>query len=506
MSPAAIRTRSFRSVYSRSVILLTFTNVVIFMVVALVYYGIVSIAIVRQQSNQLSATASAVAEVMTRSIDPETGQIIGVNTLDYLNFAAESTRSYAWVINKDNDLILKTGIPIPLIEHLSFSIMGFYHVPPNLLAGSLAPSTGLTRTNGLDGTLAGQPEDWITAAAPLKTPAGVYFGEVQLHRMIDYSSRDSWYMTNGIAFSFIVALIIALLIIGTLSYTITRPIRLLSAAAERVARGDLSTRVVIPGIANDTTSTPLVTDDLTSLVHTMNHMIEMLNNQERDRRDFISSVSHDLRTPITSIRGFVEGMLDGTIAPGRYLHYLEIVKNESIRMQNLINGMFEMNLLESGKSYKMSAFDINQVLREAVVGLEPLLSGKKIGVQIDIPDSGHTRLVAIGDREAISRVVYNILTNAIQFTPKEGTIAITSSMARSKQLEVSIEDSGPGINENDIGKVFDRFYKQDRSRTSKGAGLGLFICRAILSAHGQKITLTKSELGGARFTFTLAAP
>lgn len=506
MGPAVSANRSFKSVYSRSVILLTFTNVVIFMVIALVYYGIVSIAIVRQQSSQLHNVASAVAEVMSRGLDPKSGQLTGTNMLDYLNFAAESTSSTAWVINQDGDIVLKTGVPLPMINRLSFSSRGFYTVPSALLAGPAAGRTGITQTNGLDGVFEGQEDDWVTAAVPLRTPSGVYFGEVQLHRKIDYSSRDSWYMTNGIATSFILALVVALLIIGTLSHTITRPIRLLSEAAERVARGDLSARVVIPGIDTTTNNTPLVTDDLTSLVRTMNHMIDMLNHQERDRRDFISSVSHDLRTPITSIRGFVEGMLDGTIAPGRYLHYLEIVKNESIRMQNLINSMFEMNLLESGKSYKMGVFDINQVLREAVVGLEPLLSEKKLGVQIDIPDSGHSRLLVIGDREAISRVVYNILTNAIQFTPREGIIAIASRQGRNKHIEVSIEDSGPGINEHDAGKVFDRFYKIDRARTGKGAGLGLFICRAILSAHGQRITVDKSDLGGARFTFTLASP
>jgi signal transduction histidine kinase len=506
MSLVTVRNRAARSVYSRSIIMLTFTNVAIFMVIMLVYYGVVSVAIVRQQSSQLTSVASAVAEVMTRSIDPISGQVVGVNTFDYLNFAAESTSSIAWVINKDGEIILKTGIPILLLDKLPISSKGYYRVPPNLLAGADAPKTGVTETNGLDEVFSGQTTDWITAAIPLWTEAGDYFGEVQLHRKMDYSSRDSWYMTNGIVFSFIIALIIALLIIGTLSHTITHPIRLLAEAAEKVARGDLSARVVIPGVNNDSNVSPLLTDDLTSLVSTMNHMIEMLNYQEHDRRDLISSISHDLRTPITSIRGFVEGMLDGTIPQERYKHYLEIVKNESIRLQNLVSSMFEMSLLESGKTYKMSAFDINQVIRGAVVGLEPLLSEKKIGVQIDIPDAGHSKLLAIGDRDAISRVVYNILTNAIQFTPKDGIIAITTHMAKSKLLEVTIEDSGPGVSDNEVGKVFDRFYKSDRSRTGKGSGLGLFICRSILSAHGQKISISKSELGGARFVFTLAAP
>ncbi len=506
MNPKTGRAPSFRSVYSRSVILLTFTNVLIFIIIAMAYYGVVSISIVRQQSGQLTSVANAVADVVRRGIDPQTGELNSSHLLDYLNFAAESTGSTAWVVNRDGEIVLKTGVPVPLLDQLGFTPRGFYEVPDALLIGSQPDSDGVTQANGLDGSFVGQPDDWVTAAVPMRTPSGQYLGEIQLHRKIDYSSRDSWYMTGGVASSFILALIVALLIIGTLSHTITRPIRLLSEAAERVARGDLSARVKIPGVDTERKDEPIITDDLTSLVKTMNHMIDMLNHQERDRRDFIASVSHDLRTPITSIRGFVEGMLDGTIAPGRYEHYLEIVKNESVRLQNLINTMFEMNLLESSMAYKMGAFDINQLLRESIVSLEPMLSEKKITVRVDMPDSGHDKLLAFGDRDAIRRVVYNIITNAIQFTPLEGTIAVSTRKSRYKMIEVSIEDSGPGVRDEDNDKVFDRFYKRDRSRTGKGSGLGLFICRTILSAHGQRIKVDKSELGGARFTFTLSAP
>ena len=184
----------------------------------------------------------------------------------------------------------------------------------------------------------------------------------------------------------------------------------------------------------------------------MNDMIDKLANQERDRKDFISSVSHDLRTPITSIRGFVEGMLDGTIPEDKYGHYLEIVKQEVLRLQTLINTMFEGSVMESEKSLNQTVFDINQVIREDIIGLESLLSTKNLDVQTDFLKDGEGRLLVIGDREAINRVVYNIVSNAIRFTPQDGIIALTTRKSgRPKEIEP----------EQVLAYIFDRFYKVD---------------------------------------------
>jgi signal transduction histidine kinase len=352
--------------------------------------------------------------------------------------------------------------------------------------------------------------NWLTAAWPVPTASGAYRGEIQIHYEQRPSSLTSFLLTSSLVTSFLAAFGIALLFIGILSRNITRPIRLLSNAADQVSRGDLSVRVVIPGI-NDQASlkgdSALVTDDLTVLVNTVNTMIEKLENQERDRKDFISSISHDLRTPITSISGFVEGMLDGTVPANRYQHYLGIVKQEALRLQTLVNTMFEANILAGERKIVPTVFDINEVIKEDVIGLEALLAEKRLGVQTDFLADDQGRLLAIGDREAINRVVYNIMSNAIRFTPADGIIALTTRRSgRPKEIEVIIEDSGPGIPENEYPYIFDRFYKIDKSRTAKGSGLGLHICRTILAAHGQRITVGRSDLGGARFTFTLSVP
>lgn len=491
------------SVYSRSVILLTFTNVVIFMMMALIYYGVVSVSLVRQQNRQLQATAQSLAVEISRTINPATGLADATAVSQSLTFAAHATSSAAWVVGKDGEILFKTTIPQQLTSRLIATATG-YRLPAGMIGGPTMPVAGLVAVNGLNASLEALSEDWSTAAVPLRRADGTYWGEVQLQHIISYEDRDTWFVVNGFTLSLVVALLVSLLIIGTLSHTITGPIRRMSEAADRVSKGDLTARVDIPGVEAEKQA--IITDDLTRLGTTINHMIDMLKDQERERRDFIASVSHDLRTPITSIRGFVEGMLDGTIPPARYMHYLDTVKTEALRMQNLINGMFEMTMLDSGTTrYQLRPFDINELLQQTVLGLEPQLKEKQLTANIQLLPISAARLMVLGDREAISRVVYNLLINAIQFTPPGGQISVSARQVKSRLVEVSIEDSGPGVSEADAQKIFERFYKVDRARTGKGSGLGLYICRSILSAHGQSIKVMPGELHGARFVFTLAA-
>lgn len=498
-----------RSVYARTIMQLTLAIVVVFSILGIVYYSIVSLETLRQQRDLLLNSSQAIAMVVSDGLDIN-GEVSDDDLDSYVNFAARSTRAIIWVVNFNGDIVLDSSIPGYVSDQLERSESGYYHLPSGYLATRGSGTTGVSVSGDFRGLFNASGSNWQSAAWPIPTATGVYRGEVQIHYEQQPSSLASFLMTSSLVTSFLAAFGIALLFIGILSRNITRPIRLLSNAADRVSRGDLSVRIVLPGIndpAGPTGDSALVTDDLTVLVTTMNTMIVKLENQEKDRKDFISSISHDLRTPITSISGFVEGMLDGTVPPDRYQHYLGIVKQEALRLQTLVNTMFEANLLTSDRKIAPTVFDINEVIKEDVIGLEALLSDKRLGVQTDFLTDEQGRLLAIGDREAINRVVYNILTNAIRFTPADGIIALTTRRSgRPKEIEIIIEDSGPGIPENEYPYIFDRFYKVDKSRTAKGSGLGLHICRTILAAHGQRIWVGKSDLGGARFTFTLSIP
>ena len=500
--------RLMHSLYGRTILQLGMAILIVFTLMGVVYYGIVTTASARQQSSQLLSSAKAIAEVVGPSFNATRGQITSSNVISYLNFTARSTGALVWVVDRNGLFAYQTSIPGAIISQLE-AADGQYTLPSTYRGGAVLGTSGLSTIGDFRGLFRSTGQRWISTVVPLPSPTGAYLGEIQLHRPVVTESFNSFLMTNSLLFSMLVAFLLALVFIGLLSRNITRPIRLLAKTADRVYRGDLSARVEWPGaVDRQASNQALVTDDLMVLVETMNSMIEKLEHQERGRRDFISSVSHDLRTPLTSVRGFVEGILDGTVPEEKIGTYLEIVKQEVLRLQNLVNTLSETSLYESGSVHlDETVFDINAVIKEDVYGLESLLNEKNIGVQTDFDESEQGRLLAVGDREAINRVVYNIISNAIRFSPQEGVIALTTRrVPRSHQLEIIIEDSGPGIPASDWPYIFDRFYKVDKSRTSKGSGLGLFICRTILSAHGQRIAVGDSDLGGAKFSFTLSAP
>jgi signal transduction histidine kinase len=504
------KSRLIHSLYARTILQLSLSILVVFLILGFVYYGIISVTTQRQQANQLLGSAQAISDVVSSSISVSTGDITDASVRSYVNFATRSTGAIVWVIDSDGEIVMQTGIPAEAQSRMIATDSGALKLPVKYLGTYESGLSGVTDIGDYNGLLRGSSK-WISAAWPLPSPTGAFAGEIQMHRVVSGGSVNSFLMTNSLLISFVIAFIVAIIFVWILSRNITRPIKLLSQAADRVYRGDLSARVKLPGRFGSESVDPerdaLVTDDLTVLVKTMNTMIEKLENQERDRKDFISSVSHDLRTPITSIKGFVEGMLDGTIPVDRYIHYLEIVKQEVHRLQSLVETMFETSVLESGSGMHQSVFDINELIKEDVIGLESFLQEKNLGVQTDFLEEDQNKLMVTGDRESISRVIYNVLSNAIRFTPEGGIIALTTRRTgRPREIEVIIEDSGPGIPDADLPYVFDRFYKADKSRTASGSGLGLYISRTILTAHGQRIHASRSEIGGARLSFTLNTP
>lgn len=501
--------RLIHSLYGRTILQLAMAILVVFTLMGVFYYGIVTTASARQQSSQLLYSAQAIAEVVGPSFNAASGEITSNQVISYLNFSARSTGAIVWVVDRRGAFAYQTNTPLMLVDQFK-QTDGSWLLSNAFRGGEETGTSGRATIGDFEGLFRITNRRWISAVVPLPSPTGAYIGEIQLHRPVVTESFNSFLMTNSLLLSMLVAFLLALGFIGLLSRNITRPIRLLAQTADRVYRGDLSARVELTGITGElqTENKAIVTDDLMVLVETMNSMIEKLEHQERDRRDFISSVSHDLRTPLTSIRGFVEGILDGTVPEAKIATYLEIVKQEVLRLQTLVNTLSEASRFESGKvQLDETVFDINAVIKEDIIGLETLLNEKNISVQTDFETSEQDRLLVVGDRAAISRVVYNILSNAIRYTPQDGIIALTTRrIGRAHQVEVIIEDSGPGIPTSDWPYIFDRFYTVDKSRTAKGSGLGLFICRSILAAHGQRIAVANSELGGTSLSFTLATP
>ena len=214
----------------------------------------------------------------------------------------------------------------------------------------------------------------------------------------------------------------------------------------------------------------------------------------------MANVSHELRSPITSIRGFAEGMADGVIPPEEHPKYLRLVANESKRLSGLIEDLLALSRLERDDvQLDLTVFDINEMLRRAVIRRMNDLDRKKIDVSCEFEED---TCPVKADSDRIEQVVINLLDNAIKFTPEGGSIQLESA-TKDRTVEITVRDSGPGVPPEDRDKVFDRFFTADRAHTAgKGTGLGLSISKRIMEMHGQSIRLLETEEGAA-FRFTL---
>ncbi len=287
------------------------------------------------------------------------------------------------------------------------------------------------------------------------------------------------------------AVLLAFLLSYIVAKRISRPISKLNAAAKAVAAGDFTKKVSAEPYG-----------ELGELIASFNYMTDALKEIDDSRSSFVSNVSHELRTPMTIISGFVEGILDGTIAEEDRVKYLNIVLSETQRLSRLVSDLLETSRLESGKAkLVMKPFDINELLRKGIISYEQAITDKKIDVEAEFM---YDQIYVNGAEDSIYRVIMNLLDNAVKFTPEGGVIRIKSAL-RGQKAEISVENTGEGISEKDIARIWERFYKTDKSRgmDKNGVGLGLYLVKTIINQHGNRIWAESREGEYTRFTFTL---
>ena len=311
---------------------------------------------------------------------------------------------------------------------------------------------------------------------------------------------------NVILIPAMVAMFIAIVLYAVFIYFSLMPVKDISQAIAKVAEGDYSVRVSPKYSDPNDYSTLSFNSEFNEMGRTVNKMIESLENQEHDREMFISSIAHDIRTPLTSINGFVTAMLDGTIPEEKQSHYLELIKQQTDRIRTLVTQMTEASSLSHPDPEMMEEFNINDMINDIVDNLEAQLTDKQIRV-IKSLDPG-PGIMVYGEAQQLCRVIINIITNAIKFTPMSGEIKIsTESNPKARKVFISVEDSGAGVEESKRQRIFESFYQADPSRKSEGFGLGLYICKQILAGHGQTIICDEGrELGGAKFVFSFPFP
>jgi signal transduction histidine kinase len=300
------------------------------------------------------------------------------------------------------------------------------------------------------------------------------------------------YIFKFFLYSSCIAIALSTLLLYFLVRRMTQPLKEINNAARIIAKGDFEERLDVKS-----------KDEVGQLAESFNYMAAELQNIENNRRLFVANVSHELRTPMTSIRGFVSGILDGTIPADKQSKYLEIVRDEAERLGRLVTDLLDLSRIESGESrLVLKIVDINEIIRKCIIKLENYINRKGIRLEM-IFDADPLKVSA--DADAIERVIINLVHNAIKFTKDGGTIIISVIPKKNSKVEISVKDNGAGIEQSELEKIFERFYKSDKSRSDdrKGTGLGLAIVKNIIREHKQEIFVDSKVGVGSTFTFTL---
>lgn len=299
---------------------------------------------------------------------------------------------------------------------------------------------------------------------------------------------------NQMKYLFVLASIISITITGLFTYylskRITAPLREMNRVVLHMARGQFDQRVNIK-----------TRDELGELGEAFNYMAQEVAGLDQMRKDFVANVSHDLRSPLTSIHGFVRAFLDDAIPNKQKRHYFTIMQEQTERMIKLVNDLLDMASIEAGQlEIRPVIFNLSELVRQGMARMEPEFVKKQVDVEFVSEEAQDIH--AFADPDRIDQVFVNLIQNAVQFSSPGASVEVI--LKKEEQAVVSIRDYGPGIKQEDIESIWERFYKVDRARTKKaGTGLGLSIVKHILDLHQSPIHVKSEEGNGSIFTFML---
>lgn len=289
----------------------------------------------------------------------------------------------------------------------------------------------------------------------------------------------------------IAAFMVSFCAVWLFSYNLVRPLRNMASAARAFGDGNFSVRVPVTS-----------QDEIGELAVAFNNMASSLSSGENVRRNFIANVSHELKTPMTTIAGFIDGILDGTISAEKQSYYLNIVSHEVKRLSRLVRTMLDLSRIDSGEMrIRLARFDLTNTVLIALLSFEKAIEDRKLEIRgLENAES----LFVDGDPDMIHQVVYNLIENAVKFTNEGGYIEIRITDQPARTL-VAIKNSGAGIAPDELALIFDRFYKTDKSRSQdkNGMGLGLYIVRTIIRLHGGEINVSSVQNEYCQFEFWL---
>ncbi|HEX2944643.1 MAG TPA: ATP-binding protein [Clostridia bacterium] len=504
----------FKTIFSKLIVIFLLILVIAFTVTAVMMNVFLDNYITEEKATALEEASSYINLIFRNflvNIDPNDSQSVANAQKvfrDYLALQGNSLRSIIWM-TYSNGVVFQSNWSMPeLLANKYKDKNGDIKLPLGTQFSRLAASETTVREvgnfNGLfkdpiltrDQKYAVNGDIWLTVGRSFKY-TGTDNKDIMVLVFMSTPVKEVGIARTQVFRYFLIsmgaAILIAVILIYIFSLRLSHPLKQIKTAASRIASGEFEKRLDIKS-----------KDEIGDLARTFNQMAVALQNIEEMRRGFVANVSHELRTPMTSIRGFVDGILDGTIPPEKQSHYLTIVRDETLRLNRLVNDLLDLARMEAGEvKLNFTVFDINELVRKCVIKLESLLLEKGLTVDADFEEED---LPVRADSDSIERVIYNLMHNAIKFTPAGGKISI-ATLKRKDKAEIVIKDTGIGIEQSDLDMIWDRFYKADksRSRDKTGTGLGLAIVRNIINEHGQDIWAESRPGEGTAFTFTLDA-
>ncbi len=428
----------------------------------------------RHKADQLYAEATQVAN--TYAADLYNSEVSLASVHRQLEALGAYTEAEIWILNPSGRLVVSSKAEVnPGTE---IYVDGF---DPLITAGQLY-------TEGyFFGSFA---EPHISVLAPITNDYKVR-GYVTIHSPSSLVDHEAAQLSNISYLTLLMLLLLSLIILIFFTEIVYVPLRRITRATEQYAAGNMHYRFSMES-----------EDEIGYLGATLGYMASEIARAEDDQKKFVANVSHDFRSPLTSIHGFLTAMLDGTIPPEKHERYLGLVLQETERLTKLTNSLLTLNNLNtSGMLLTRTDFDINQVVRRVAASFEAICRERQVQLKLVLLGSA---LYVNADLEKIEQVLYNLIDNAIKFSHRDGTVTIETS-ERGKKIFVSVRDNGIGIPKEDQPFIWDRFYKTDvsRGKDKKGTGLGLSIVREIIRSHEENINLISTEGVGSEFIFTL---
>lgn len=428
----------------------------------------------REKADALYAEANLIAKTYASDLyNSETSLDTVKRQLDALDTYLAAT---IWIINPSGRMILDSSAPVDVENEVVIE-----NFNPTAASGSYY----------IVGNFFGYfDEQMLSVFSPITSNFRVR-GYVVIHTPMSAIQASANSLLNISYIMLVILFLLSLIILIFFTEIVYLPLRKITEATEQYASGNMHYEFSVES-----------EDEMGYLAATLSYMASEIARSEDDQKKFVANVSHDFRSPLTSIDGYLKAMLDGTIPPEMHEKYLNIVLNETSRLTKLTNSLLTLNNLNTkGMMLNKTDFEINTVIRNVAATFEGTCRQKMIGIELVLTGD---EMYVVADMDKIQQVLYNLLDNAIKFSHHDSLIKIETTEKHNK-IFISVKDAGIGIPKDDLKLIWDRFYKSDLSRgkDKKGTGLGLSITKEIIQAHGENINVISTEGVGTEFIFSL---